>query len=112
MRRGCARCAGGAGSAPPPTSEATMPAATIELSGHIIDSMMLPRVLDAVMDLGGSFRIEELRVGTGKDDPSTARIQLQHDTDDGLQALVAACQAQGAMLVDARPARLEAAPRD
>ena len=89
-----------------------MPAATIELSGHIIDSMLLPRVLDAVMDLGGSFRIEELRGGTGKDDPSTARIQLQHDTDDGLDALIGACQAQGALLVDTRPARLEPAPRD
>ena len=89
-----------------------MPAAAIELSGHIIDSMMLPRVLDAVMDLGGSFRIEELRVGSGKDDPSTARIELQHDTEDGLAALIGACQAQGALLVDTRPAQLLPAPRD
>jgi lysine-ketoglutarate reductase/saccharopine dehydrogenase-like protein (TIGR00300 family) len=89
-----------------------MPTSTIALSGHIIDSMMLPRVLDAVMDLGGSFRIEELRVGTTEDDPSTARIQLRHDTDEGLTALVAACQAQGALLVDTCAARLEPAPRD
>lgn len=89
-----------------------MPSTTIQLSGHIIDSMMLPKVLDAVMDLGGSFRIEELRVGTGKDDPSTARIELQHETADGLDALISACQAHGALLVDTRPARLEPAPRD
>jgi lysine-ketoglutarate reductase/saccharopine dehydrogenase-like protein (TIGR00300 family) len=89
-----------------------VPTTRIELRGHIIDSMMLPRVLDAVMDLGGSFRIEELRVGTGKDDPSSARIQLQHDTDEGLGALVAACQAQGAMFLDTRPVQLQPAPRD
>src|SRR5690348_4691117 len=74
--------------------------------------MMLPRVLDAVMDLGGSFRIEELRVGTGKDDPSTAQIVLQHETAAGLDSLISACQAQGAVLLDTHPARLEPAPRD
>ena len=89
-----------------------MPTSTIELSGHIIDSMMLPRIFDAIMDLGGSFRVEEFRVGQSKDEPSYTRIALVHDTDDGLHAIVAACQQQGAVLVAARPVRTESAPRD
>ena len=89
-----------------------MPTATIELRGHIIDSMMLPRVLDAVMDLGGSFRFEEFHVGQAKDDPSQARLALEHETDDGLAAIVNACQAQGALIVAGLPARVTPAPAD
>ncbi|HEV8597359.1 MAG TPA: hypothetical protein VGR23_06515, partial [Candidatus Dormibacteraeota bacterium] len=36
--------------------------ARLVLQGHIIDSMMLPQVMDIVMDLGGNFTIEELKV--------------------------------------------------
>jgi lysine-ketoglutarate reductase/saccharopine dehydrogenase-like protein (TIGR00300 family) len=89
-----------------------VPTSTIELSGHIIDSMMLPRIFDAIMDNGGSFRVEEFRVGQSKDEPSYTRIALQHESDDGLQAIVAACQQQGAVMVAAVPARTEPAPRD
>jgi lysine-ketoglutarate reductase/saccharopine dehydrogenase-like protein (TIGR00300 family) len=89
-----------------------VPTSTIELSGHIIDSMMLPRIFDAIMDLGGSFRVEEFRVGQSKDEPSYTRIALSHDSDDGLQAIIAACQQQGAVQVAAAPARTEPAPRD
>jgi hypothetical protein len=35
--------------------------AVIELSGHIIDSMVLPRVMDSIMDMGATFHIEEFR---------------------------------------------------
>jgi lysine-ketoglutarate reductase/saccharopine dehydrogenase-like protein (TIGR00300 family) len=89
-----------------------VPTSTIELSGHIIDSMMLPRIFDAIMDLGGSFRVEEFRVGQSQDEPSYTRIALSHDTDEGLQAIVAACQQQGAVQVTAVPAQTEPAPRD
>ena len=34
--------------------------ARLVLTGHIIDSMMLPQIMDLVMDLGGNFTIEEL----------------------------------------------------
>ncbi|HEV7466241.1 MAG TPA: TIGR00300 family protein, partial [Candidatus Dormibacteraeota bacterium] len=89
-----------------------MPTATIELSGHIIDSMMLPRIFDVVMDLGGSFRVDEFRVGQNPDERSFTRITLSHDNPGGLRAIVAACQQQGAVRVDGAAARTEPAPRD
>jgi lysine-ketoglutarate reductase/saccharopine dehydrogenase-like protein (TIGR00300 family) len=89
-----------------------MPTSTVELSGHIIDSMMLPRIFDAIMDLGGSFRVEEFRVGQSKDEPSYTRIALTHDSSDGLEAIVAACQQQGAVQVVPAQARTTPAPRD
>ena len=44
--------------------------ARLVLAGHIIDSMMLPSVMDLVMDEGGNFTIEELKVGQHKTDTS------------------------------------------
>lgn len=89
-----------------------MPSATIEMSGHIIDSMMLPRIFDAVMDLGGSFSVDEFRVGQNPKEHSFARITLSHDDQRGLLAIVAACQQHGAVRVDAAAVHTEAAPRD
>jgi lysine-ketoglutarate reductase/saccharopine dehydrogenase-like protein (TIGR00300 family) len=89
-----------------------MPSATIEIAGHIIDSMMLPRIFDVVMDLGGSFRVDEFRVGQNPEERSFARITLTHEEQRGLQEIVAACQQQGAVQVDGVAAHTEAAPRD
>jgi lysine-ketoglutarate reductase/saccharopine dehydrogenase-like protein (TIGR00300 family) len=89
-----------------------VPTATVELSGHIIDSMMLPRIFDAIMDLGGSFRVEEFRVGQSQDERSYTRIAVSHTAPQGLDAIVAACQQYGAVIADLAPARTEPAPRD
>lgn len=40
-----------------------MASAEIELSGHIIDSYILPRVWGAIEDAGAQFRVREMRVG-------------------------------------------------
>ncbi|HEY6378212.1 MAG TPA: TIGR00300 family protein [Candidatus Dormibacteraeota bacterium] len=89
-----------------------MPSATIELSGHIIDSMMLPRIMDAVVDGGGAFHIEEFRVGHSNEQTSFARLVLEHAEPERLAAIVGVCQQHGAALVEQHPARTEPAPRD
>ena len=35
---------------------------TIELSGHVIDSLTLPKALDIIMDKGGDFDFLEFEV--------------------------------------------------
>ncbi len=39
---------------------------TIELSGHVIDSLTLPKALDIIMDKGGDFDFLEFDVGKRK----------------------------------------------
>jgi len=46
----------------------------VELRGHIIDSLTLPKVLDAIMEMGGDYEILELKVGKTKNDESYCRI--------------------------------------
>ena len=36
---------------------------TIELRGHIIDSLILPKVLDEIITHGATFKIGEIRIG-------------------------------------------------
>ena len=48
----------------------------ITLEGHLIDSWILPKVFDAVMDLGGSFDLQEIHVGRRKDEISFARLKV------------------------------------
>ncbi|MEA3254794.1 MAG: TIGR00300 family protein [Candidatus Altiarchaeota archaeon] len=49
----------------------------IELRGHIIDSLILPKVLDTIMDMNGSFEILQLDVGKTKTDESYCRILVK-----------------------------------
>ena len=53
-----------------------MTSTVVELTGHIIDSRSLPKVLDVIIERGGDFDIEELKVGRKNNDPSYARIMI------------------------------------
>jgi len=76
-----------------------MPNEVIELSGHIIDSWTLPRSWDAIMDRGGNFAVEEMRVGISKDETSYARIKVEAPDDETLERILTELQQFGAVLV-------------
>ena len=38
----------------------------IEVEGHLIDSMILTKIFDRVMDLKGDFEVKEFVIGSGK----------------------------------------------
>jgi lysine-ketoglutarate reductase/saccharopine dehydrogenase-like protein (TIGR00300 family) len=82
------------------------PSALLILEGHIIDSLILPQVLDLVMDMGGSFVIEELRVGQHKTDPSRCRLQVSATSAVKLDEIVKRARELGAKVASEEPARL------
>ncbi len=84
----------------------------ITLQGHIIDSWALPKAMDAIMDLGGSFDLQEIQVGRRKDETSFARLKVSAGSEEQLHAIVAALQGLGAVLVSDRDVQTEAAPSD
>ena len=53
---------------------------TVELRGHIIDSLILPKVLDEILAHRGNFKIEEIRIGQNRVDQSFARIEVSTDS--------------------------------
>ncbi len=69
----------------------------VEMSGHIVDSLLLPKVLDAILSRGGRYHIETLRLGQRQDDPSFARIEILADTPEQLERILAEIHPHGAV---------------
>lgn len=84
----------------------------VEVRGHIIDSLILPRILDELMDLGCDFAIESLDVGKHKTDPSHARIEILAPSQERLARALTAVQVHGAMPIAIDDAELGACPAD
>src|SRR2546421_12746822 len=76
-----------------------MPNELIELSGHIIDSWTLPRAWDIIMDRGGNFAVQEMRVGATKTEPSYIRLKIEAPDDEILERILSELQPFGAVLV-------------
>ncbi len=83
---------------------------TIELRGHIIDSLILPKVLDQILTRGASFKIAEIKVGQKRADQSFARIEVTADTSDALDELVLRLRQHGAETVGRVNVQLAKAP--
>jgi lysine-ketoglutarate reductase/saccharopine dehydrogenase-like protein (TIGR00300 family) len=81
----------------------------VELAGHIIDSLLLPKVLDFITAAGGSFRIEKISIGHDRSDPSYALIEVRAPSADRLQQILADIADHGATPVQTQDARLVAA---
>lgn len=60
----------------------------IELSGHIIDSLTLPKTMDIIMDKGGDFDILEFDIGKRKSDTSKAKIMVSAESPDILNSIL------------------------
>jgi len=86
--------------------------ARIVLQGHIIDSMMLPQVMDMVMDLGGNFSIEELKVGQHKTDTSLCRMEVYASSAELLDRIVQRARALGATAEHEEPVQVETVDRE
>ncbi len=86
----------------------------VELSGHIIDSLILPKVLDLITALGGEFEILEVQVGHRRTDRSYAKISIEGGNREVLDHILARIKEHGALRVEERnePVELAPAPMD
>jgi lysine-ketoglutarate reductase/saccharopine dehydrogenase-like protein (TIGR00300 family) len=77
----------------------------ITLEGHIIDSGILSKVWGRVMDLGGEFDLQDIRVGRRKNETSFARMKITADSDEQLQRILVALQDDGAVIASQKDVR-------
>jgi lysine-ketoglutarate reductase/saccharopine dehydrogenase-like protein (TIGR00300 family) len=89
-----------------------MPSETIELRGHIIDSLILPKVLDEIIARGATFKIGEIRIGEQRVDQSFARIEVTTPSVEALDELVLHLRQHGAEVREKKSVQLAAAPAD
>jgi lysine-ketoglutarate reductase/saccharopine dehydrogenase-like protein (TIGR00300 family) len=85
---------------------------TIELRGHIIDSLILPKVLDQILTHGANFKIAEIKIGKKRADQSFARIEVSAESSEALDELVLRLRQHGAEVAKSADAQLVKAPAD
>jgi lysine-ketoglutarate reductase/saccharopine dehydrogenase-like protein (TIGR00300 family) len=84
----------------------------VRLEGHIIDSLLLPRVLDDILMRNGEYRILRFRMGREKEDPSLAVLRVIAGDEKQLEALLRGLRRYGVEIIEQEDARLEPAPAD
>jgi lysine-ketoglutarate reductase/saccharopine dehydrogenase-like protein (TIGR00300 family) len=91
-----------------------MAQSVVEISGHIIDSLILPKVLDLIVSLGAEFEILEIQVGHRRTDRSYARIKIEAPDPELLEQVLAKIREHGALpeRVEEESVDLQAAPAD
>src|SRR5207247_9405715 len=85
---------------------------TIELRGHIIESLILTKVLDQILTHDGNFKILEINIGKKRADQSFARIEVSTATGEALDELILRLRQQGAEVLERTNAQLAPAPAD
>ncbi len=84
----------------------------VELQGHIIDSLLLPKVLDEILTHRGHFILKDIRIGQQQTDPSFVRIEVHADRQETLQEILDAVHDHGAVPVALADCAFEAADLD
>jgi lysine-ketoglutarate reductase/saccharopine dehydrogenase-like protein (TIGR00300 family) len=85
---------------------------TLEIRGHIIDSMLFTRILDQVLEAHGSYEIEQFDVGRTPVDPSYARLKICADDPGRLEELVQSLMGLGMQRLETGEANLVPAEMD
>jgi lysine-ketoglutarate reductase/saccharopine dehydrogenase-like protein (TIGR00300 family) len=84
----------------------------VEIEGHIIDSLILAKVMDLILAAGADYRVLEVEIGKTNIDMSRARLEVTGSDPDTLQSLLDELQVHGANRVATVDADLVAADRD
>jgi len=82
----------------------------VEAKGHLIDSGIMSRILDRIIEQKCAFEIEKFDVGRTNDDHSVARIKIQAPSSESLKELLDVLVPLGCYLADAQDVRIEHAP--
>lgn len=85
---------------------------SVEVTGHLIDSGILSRILDDIGEYGGDYVINRFDVGHQAQDISLAMITVTADDDDALQRLLMRLQTRGVNQVDPGEASVSVADLD
>lgn len=98
-------------SSPSTSAAAHGPAAVeeVEIRGHIIDSLILPKILDLITGNGGTFRIKKITIGQGRTDPSYALVEVGAQCERDLETILGVIGDHGAVPTTQQDCQLVAA---
>ena len=84
----------------------------VEVSGHLIDSLILTKIFDKIMDLKGEFQVEEINIGKRKKDQSYARLSVKGKNQKHLDEILETIYREGAVSRTQKEVTLKKSPKD
>ncbi len=81
----------------------------VQIEGHIIDSLILPKILDLITAGGGTLRIKKMTVGQARTDPSFALVDVMATSAGQLSEIIAQIADHGAVPTAQQDCQLVAA---
>jgi lysine-ketoglutarate reductase/saccharopine dehydrogenase-like protein (TIGR00300 family) len=84
----------------------------IEVGGHLIDSSILTKIFDKIMDLQGEFQVEEIEIGKKKRDQSFARLSITGKDQKHLDEILETVYRLGAVSKIQKEITLKKAPKN
>jgi len=84
----------------------------VEVSGHLIDSMILTKIFDKIMNRGGEFEILKLTVGKKKKDSSFAKLLVTGKNAKHLKEITDDIHREGAIPHNEKQVKLKKAAKD
>ncbi len=84
----------------------------IEVSGHLIDSLILTKIFDKIMDLKGEFQVKEIDIGKQKRDQSYARLLVKGKNQKHLDNILETIYREGAVSKIQKEIKLNKSPKN
>ncbi len=84
----------------------------IEVKGHLIDSAILTKIFDSIMDLKGEFEVLEINIGKRKKDQSYARLRVQGTSQNHLNKILDVIYREGATAKSQKLVKLKTATKN
>jgi len=85
---------------------------TVSAKGHLIDTHVLERIFDQILEHGASYEILRFDVGTTHDDESEIELRITAEDEATLKETIEATLSFGCAVASARDARLTVVERD
>jgi lysine-ketoglutarate reductase/saccharopine dehydrogenase-like protein (TIGR00300 family) len=84
----------------------------VEAQGHLIDSHIMERIFDVVVEFGGRFEVQEFSIGRTNSDPSKLRLRVETATHEQMEKMLGQLLGLGCSPVEGGDAAVKAAECD
>src|ERR687890_2289212 len=84
----------------------------VEAHGHLIDSHIMERIFDTVVEFQGKFEVERFTIGRTNSDPSHLRLKIEAPGHKTMEQMLEALVSLGCSPIDSGDADLRTIERD
>src|SRR3954469_25030652 len=95
------------------SSESELPLCeVVEAQGHLIDSHIMERIFDSVVEYGGRFEVEHFSIGRTNSESSSLRLRVEAPSQEQMEQMMTQLLGLGCSAVDSGDAEIKPAERD